>query len=448
MLTARRLVVSLCLASSLLTACPALAAGFSAGAGRSDIVLPVSLFPIDGFTGQHDPLAVRVLLMDDGARRAALVVVDQTSLGEANITAMKAIVTEAAGVTPENIIVCASHGFSAPHAMLPPSAPPELKDKVATLTAAVNAAVRAAAGDAKSRLQPARVGFATGTSHVAVNRDVPTPFGWWLGGNDQGFTDPTLGLLRVDGADGQPIAEVMDYGVQSSVLDFSVDKAGQRLVSSDLAGVATRALEARDPGRVALFVVGAAADQAPYLQANRHVVGADGTATRLDIHDAGFDLLTLLGERLGQDAAKAAEAAVATATPDLEVVRQTIDLPTQTGVTVGPPPKGPVRRVDLQGGPATAVPVVFMRVGDVVIVGVREELSASTGAWIRAHSPFAHTMVVTMADGAAKYMPEAGAYDRFTYEARSSHYARGAAETFAQGVIERLNGLHASAPKP
>ncbi len=286
MLNSRHLAASLFMAGGLTVSAPTVAADFQAGAGRADIALPATLFPIDGFTAQHDPLAVRVLVMDDGRQRVAVVVVDQTSLGDANIAAMKAIVTEVAGVAADNIVVCASHGFSAPHATPPQFTPPELKDKVATLSAAINAAVRTAAGDAKSHLQPAKVGFGSGISRVGVNRDVPTPFGWWLGGNDAGYSDPTLALLRFDDAGGKPIAEVMDYGIQSSVLDFSVDAKGDRQVSSDLAGVATRTLEAHSPGSVALFLVGAAADQAPYLQANRHVVNADGTATRLDIHDA------------------------------------------------------------------------------------------------------------------------------------------------------------------
>jgi len=420
------------------------AAGFKAGAARADIEIPVSAFPIDGFTGQHDPLAVRVLLLDDDHARAAIVVVDQTSIFDGNITAMKAIITNIAHVDAANIMICASHGFSAPHVFPPDHMPPEMRDKTGALKQAIEAAVRAAATDATQHLQPATVGFGEGTSRVGVNRDVPTPFGWWLGGNDAGYSDPTLGLLRIDSANGLPLAVVMNYGVQSSVMDFSVDSHGNRLVSADLAGVATHLVEDHYSGATSFFLTGAAADQAPYLQANRHVVRADGTATRQDVHDAGFDLLALQGERLGQDALRASDAVAAQDKPILAVERKTVQLITQTGVTVGPPPKGPLKTADLKASDPVDVPVILMRVGDVAIVGVREELSASTGAWIRQHSPFAHTLVVTMADGAAKYMPAADAYDRLTYEARSSHYAKGAAETLASAVVEMLTSLKAT----
>ena len=429
------------LAAMLVGLAPAAnAATFTAGAGHSDIQIPAGVFPIDGFSGVHDPLAVRVLLLDEGAQHLGIVVVDQTSISADSIAEMKAIVGQVAGVPADNIIVCASHGFSSPHVFPADHTPPESRAKSAALAEAIRAAVRAAATDAVADRQPARAGFAEGTSRVGVNRDVPTANGWWLGGNDTGFTDPTLGVLRIDGATGKPIAVLMDLGIQSSVLDFSVDGQGRRLVSSDLAGAATRYVE-NHYGAVSLFMVGAAADQAPIIQANRHVVKPDGTVTRSDVHDAGFAIVDLLGERLGQDTVAAGDGIKTSDVADLQIVRRSVSVTSQTGTTVGPPPTGPIKSVDFKPADKTDVPVILIRIGDTVIVGLREELSASTGAWIRSHSPFAHTLVVTMVDGAAKYMPAADAYDRITYEARSSHYARGSAETVATAIIDMLGQM-------
>jgi neutral ceramidase len=61
-----------------------------------------------------------------------------------------------------------------------------------------------------------------------------------------------------------------------------------------------------------------------------------------------------------------------------------------------------------------AVPVVLIRLGDIALVGVQPELAAGIGVQIKAGSPFAGTMVATMVDGSAKYMPDAQSYDRFT----------------------------------
>lgn len=85
-----------------------------------------------------------------------------------------------------------------------------------------------------------------------------------------------------------------------------------------------------------------------------------------------------------------------------------------------------------------------MRIGDIAIVGLQAELAASAGAQLKANSPFPHTMVVTMVDGGAKYMPDAQSYERFTYEARNSRYARGAAELTASGIDSLLKEMKQS----
>lgn len=429
--------------SALWFAGAAHAATFMAGAGRADIDIPATVLPLEGFSRVHDPLSARTLLMDDGQKRIALVVIDQTSMGDDLVSDIKTVVQTATSVSPDDIIVVASHGFSSPHVFPPEHAVPETREKTALLKQAIEAAVDQAARQAEASLQPAHTGFGDGTSRVAVNRDVPTPAGWWLGGNSAGFTDPTLGVLRIDGDKGQPLAILMNLGVQSSVLDFSVDNQGNRVISSDLAGAATRAIEAKS-GTTALFLIGAAGDQSPVLQANRHVVNADGSVTRTDIHEAGFALVDLLGERLAQDTLAASAFIKTDEPPRLALIRRSIEVVSQPGQPGGKPPSGPVSTYSFQPGDKVSVPIVLVRIGDTAIVGVREELSASTGAWIRQHSPFAHTLVVTMVDGAAKYMPEADAYDRITYEARSSRYAKGSAETLAAAVIDMLRNLQAA----
>jgi hypothetical protein len=82
--------------------------------------------------------------------------------------------------------------------------------------------------------------------------------------------------------------------------------------------------------------------------------------------------------------------------------------------------------------------VEILKLGDMVLVGVRPELCCQTAADIKEQSPFAETMIMTMVNGAAKYMPECGAYDRITYEAMNSPFARGAAELLSKVVMEQL----------
>lgn len=417
------------------------AASFTAGAGRADIALPAALFPIDGFVGQHDPLTARVLLLDDGTTRVAIATVDLTSMSAETIAAAKAILAQAAGVPPEDAIVCASHTFSAPHAMAPPDATPAEKDRKAGFAAAIDAALRSAAAAAAASLGPARVGAGAGASRVGVNRDVRSPAGWWLGADAAGFSDPTVSVLRVDGIDGRPRAVLFDAAVQPSVMDGAQDGPGGSLVTADLAGAAARTVEAHEgSGTVAMFLPGAGGDQAPLLMVDRHVVDGHGRASRTDIGAAGFAVLDLLGDRFGTDAARAADAVSTVPGAELHVLRGSAAVPSQLS-SPRDPPRGPVASFAYRPGPTVAVPIVVVQIGDTALVGLQAELAAGVGADIRARSPFAHTIVATMVDGSAKYMANAAGYDRFTYEARNSPYGRGAAELTADRVLALLATL-------
>ena len=226
-------------------------------------------------------------------------------------------------------------------------------------------------------------------------------------------------------------------------MDHSENKDGRKPVTADLAGAATRFVERQYGGHtVALFLVGAAGDQAPVFQGNHYVLNRDGSTSRVDIHEAGFTLVDLIGERLGSETMQVSEGIKATAAPDIQVWRRSLEVPSQAG-SRGLPTE-PVLSYTYEPGPKVQVPVVLERIGDIVLVGLRPELGASVGAQIKAHSPFPHTMVVTMVDGGAKYMPDAGSYDRFTYEARNSSYARGAAEIVASGVNDLLQQMRQS----
>lgn len=427
------------------------AAPFTAGAGRADIDIPASLYPIDGFVGQHDPLAARVILLDDGTTRLGIVVVDQTSLSEDSINHMKTALQQVAQVSPAQAIVSASHGFSAPHVLPHEHTAPEVQAQTTQMQQALVNAVRAAAQSAVKTMSAARVGYGEGVSRVNVNRDVSTPFGWWLGANELGDNDPTLSVLRIDTAQGAPLAVMMNYAVQSSVMEGSTLKAGGKLITADLAGVATRYVEQdaaqRGSQPVAAFLVGAAGDQTPRLQANRHVVNSDGSVTRVDKHEEGFTLLDRLGTELGSTAAQVSDRIKAVDAPTLAIERKSVMVTSQTHSPQNAP-KGPVTAYTYTLGQPVALPVVLIRIGDIALVGVQPELAAQIGKRIKAESPFAHTLVLTMVDGAAKYLPDDASYDRFTYEARSSGFAQGSAETLADAVHGWLDALHRTAPHP
>lgn len=418
---------------------------FSAGAGKAWVTFEGMSWPVDGFSSQHDPLGVRALLLEFARTRFCVVVVELTSLSEEMITDMKALIQQKTRVPPENILVCASHTFSAPHVFPQGHIPPGTdKDKNQEMLNRFKTALLTAIAQAADRLQPARIGFGSGACQVNVNRDQPGEKGWWLGRNDDGFTDRFVGVIRIDNLQGQPLAVLFNYAVQSSVTeDFQPASQGKQL-SADLAGSTARYIEEHTTDNtVALFLVGAAGDQAPLFQAMQTVVNGNGSVSRISNHVDAFELLNRLSSRLGGEVIKIL-ATITTSTPArLRMVRYQVTVP---ALNFSPEnaPKGPVTTFRYQSAGNINVPVTLVQMGNIIWIGLQPELSAITAAYLREHSPFGHTVVSTMVDGSAKYMPDAQSYDRFTYEARSSPFARGAAERVATAVIKQLEVLYAA----
>lgn len=423
-------------------------ARLSAGSGRARIRIPARLYPLEGFATEHDPLHARVLLLDDGSTRIAFAVIELTSLFDDSLAELADVISTSASVARENILISASHTFSAPH--IPPHShtPPDRKDSVRVLQDAVNAATREATEHAVRTLRPARITFGSGISDVNVNRDVATTEGWWLGSNPAGESDKEIAVVGVRDLDGRPIAFLLNYAVQSSVMNESLTADGTRAVTADLAGAAVRHMEHHHGDTVtALFLIGAAGDQAPYLTAHRHIVDGNGAPTRVDIGEAGHLLVDLLGERLGSHALTAeGHARDISPAPALRVLRATVTVPTQRALPredIRPSPDYAFR----PGAPA-GLPFWVTLIGDVAVVGTQVELSSRTGADIKQRSPFPHTLVTTMVNGADKYLPDEGSYDRRTYEAMSARYSRGSAEALVARILDLLLELRSAHGRP
>jgi hypothetical protein len=421
-------------------------ARLSAGAGRSAIDIPASALPnAEGFGFERDKLFARVLVLDNGKARVALAVVDQTSIFEDALKQMRADIARIDGVDPANVWVVASHTFSAPHiGGVRPAETPEAQAearKAAAYRAAVLAAVVGAAEQAKT-LRPATFGFGAGVASVNVNRNRLSADGWWLGADDAGASDKSVGVLKIEDARKKPIAVLMNYAVQSSILDHSIARDDQKAISADLGGAAARHVEAQYGDAVSMFLVGAAGDQAPAYAAIRNVTDKDGHYKPTDLGAAAFPLVDLLGERLGTEVVRVAEATPAQGAPlILRSVSGVVSLDAQQRPrSLGDIKPSKAYAYNLSG--KADAPYFVMQIGDTAIVGVQVELSSTTGLEIKRRSPFKNTLVVTMVNGAAKYLPDAESYRRFTYQAMNSSYAPGSAEILRERILQTLNTLH------
>ena len=353
-----------------MTADAATNTGLRAGAGRAAISIPVSLLPLDGFTTVHDDLYVRILLLENGSRRVALAVLDLTSISAEAIAAMRTTIAKASGVATADIVVTVTHTFSAPHVRATSTSPAAAQYVQQITKAAATATAAAVKG-----LRSARVGFGTGTCDVNVNRDVRTADGWWIGTGETGSSGKSVGVTRLDDLDGDPIAVLINYSVQSSVMMESVMAGGDLPITADLAGAAVQHVEKQyDGAAVGFFLVGSCGDQSPAFRSKRYTIDKDRKWAQVDAQDAGWLLLTVQGERLGTEAVQVSETIRTSGGGSDSAVRLLTDSVT-VGTVVEGHPTGPTKTYDFTPDGTADVPIWILQVGNGVFVGVEPELS-------------------------------------------------------------------------
>lgn len=393
------------------------------GAATYPMILPADFLPTEGFTKQIDELHVRVLVMEKESR-LALMAVELTSLPPEEIEALKAIVCKASGA--EKAFICVTHTFSAPHFMPDHQLDDAGKGKKAELRKAVQLAAQQAARDAAQAMKQARLTFGEAACTVNTPRDVETSMGWWIDHNGKGPVDHRMTTLGFTDEENVRIATLVHYPIQSSVLDGSQLREGGKAVSGDLAGWMASEVE-KQTNAPALFLIGAAGDQAPREKAVGFVVEGR-ELQRTDRQDEAIEA----GHLLAQEMVRAAFRAIA---GERQIRADTLTF-TETKVVV--PAKKmerdlhklhPTRIAPYEADGESTQPVSLLTIGETRWIGVRPELNCVTAQTITADDPLSR--VITLFDGGAKYMADAASYDRITYEAMNSPFGKGAAERLA-----------------
>lgn len=408
------------------------------GAGKSEIVLPPGFLPQEGFAKQLDELYVRAVLLKKAENEVMLLSIDMTSLPPEVVELAKNSVSRVTGIAPLNIWICVSHTFSVPH-VLPEQALKTEADrtKKQQLLQALEDAVCEAAKLALKNKEPVSLEIGSGVCYANVNRDFETPKGWWIGNQGEGASDKTLTSLSFVDKSQKVKAVLFNYAVQPSVLDGSAMREGGKAVCSDLAGHACRCIEKEYPDAVALFLIGAAGDQAPRLKAKTVAANEHGTLSQTDAQDEGIEMVKVLGEEVAEAAIKAIQAARPYNLNVLDLKTYLVMVPAQR-IAKSIHDLHPTHsyRFEPQGEREAGFEV--LQIGPAMLVGVKPELGCKTARDIIEASPHKPTLVVTLVNGGAKYMADESAYEKITYEAMNSFFAKGAAETLRESIIAVL----------
>jgi len=206
--------------------------------------------------GVHDPIMARALLLQSDAVRLLWTSVDLVGVDPEMVRELAARLA-ASGLRYRAIIVSASHTHSGPgtftrsalfEALALDRFVPATRERLLD-------GIAAAARLAEERKRPARVGVGLGAVRGITRSRVNLP------------TDPEVGVLKVVGETGAPVALLWNYAIHGTALG-----PRNRLLSGDIMGVASASLERlfRAP---ALYTNGAVGDVSPSRKGWEGVMG-------------------------------------------------------------------------------------------------------------------------------------------------------------------------------
>ncbi|HMD97071.1 MAG TPA: neutral/alkaline non-lysosomal ceramidase N-terminal domain-containing protein [Terriglobia bacterium] len=269
-----------------------------AGVAKVDIT-PAPGLPLWGFenrktpaTGTRDPLYARVLVLEAGETRLALVALDLgRCFGPASLQHLRELAGKRSGIS--YLLAVASHTHSAP--VISDSYPQGPQCVPAWETSTLEK-IAAAIDEARQHAVEARLGTGYGVAYIGHNRLAHNPDGTvsWFERNTTRIPtapiDPTVSVLRVDTADGKPLAILVNYACHPVV--FGSDNLEY---SADFPGVMTKTVEDTFAGQpLCIFLQGAPGDINPFYAVTPVEQGAEKWRD-------------WSGQRLGEEAARVAK---------------------------------------------------------------------------------------------------------------------------------------------
>jgi hypothetical protein len=378
-----------------------------------------------GFKAIHDNIYVRAIVLDDGTTQAALVAWELIFVPDTVWAEVSRRIAAEVGIRPENLLLAAVHDHGAPSLSGGGS---QAAANTASYTEKVEDAAVEAVRRAKAQLQPARFGIGTGTAFLNVNRREFTPDQrGWLGYNENGPSDKTVTVLRFEDLSGKPIAFFINYPVHAVVMGSE-----NYQVTGDLAGATSRFVEqhylgndhprsdggprlalrreerAAGDGVVALWTSGAAGDQNPVSMAG----GED------------FMLVDAMGKILGEEVVRVAGGIRTAPQARIWGGQQVVTCPGRR-LEGGQRPRGEYKWMDSD---PVNIRLGLVMIDNVALAGVSGEVFTLIHQRLRKESPFAHTVMVTHANGSSGYIPDDTAFDQVSYEITTSHLKPGCAE--------------------
>lgn len=399
---------------------------FRVGAARVDITpaenssLLMSGYSarVEGFTGIHDRLYVRALVLEDGTTKGAIVTYDLIGTPNDLWEKLSDPIAKRLDIPRENILLAGTHTHGAPEVGEDDPQVLICRPEQAAYRKRVEDSILQALLLAQANLQPATVGFGTGEANVNMNRVARWTAGrWWLGYNSDGASDKTVAVVKFSDSSGEPIALLANYAVHGTGM-------GQEnyLLTADIPGATSRFVERHYQDRVPiLWTSGAAGDQCPLY----------------DREGESFEGVEVTGMLLGEEIIRVAEDIRTRPNAALYGAQRVVSCPGRARVGKQ------LNRTDsnYQFVDADPVPIrlSLLRIGKIALWGVSGEVFTVIGQRLKKESPLSQAMMLTLCNGSSGYVPSDDAYKRMSYEIQVTRLKAGCAEeAIVNGFLEMM----------
>lgn len=399
--------------------------------GTACVEITPEFFPVlvnGGFTPRylekvHDPLFVRVLVVDNGTTSLAFVTADVCVIPDTIVQTVKNRVAEKTPLKPHQIAISSTHCHSAPSLMRLLGVPAEERYVPFFETKVVEAIL-----EAYANRQDARIGWGNDfdANNVFCRRFLMRPGAAWTQNTDftgstgdraqmnpgskiheaicrTGVPNPAVYLLAFQTPEGKPLACLANY---------STHYAGAPDLSADYFGVFCREMEEKLGGGGAFFA----------MMTN----GTSGDTNCIDFYNPTrkFDMFTV-----GKSVAEAALRAYSKITFTDWVPLHVEYCEEELGIRKGTPeqttaarnhlaklenPEKPITIEDVYAfqtvyleswADTRKVPLQVFRLGEVGVTCLPTETYSATGHALRQNSPAAMTFTISMANGYLGYLP-------------------------------------------
>jgi hypothetical protein len=282
-------------------------------------ITPEKPVPMSGYAARtkpfekvHDNLYAKALVLEDrDGKRAVIVTSDLLGFPADVAEPICERIGKKVGLKREQILLNSAHTHAGPALSLKEPSKDDGGEKLRTVeyTRWLQDQVVEVVAKAAERLEPAKLSWGGGVIDFVMNRREFTPTGVILGVNPRGLADRSVPVLRVDGADGKPLAILFGAAVHNTTLGQD-----NMQISGDYAGYAQAYVQEKYPKAQAMFMIGCAGDANPYPR---------GTMEMAHDHGTG----------LGKEVCRVLETKLKPVTGPLQIAFARVDLPLQTNLS-------------------------------------------------------------------------------------------------------------------